>query len=100
MKWANVGVGKLHRPCALRLFLLDAAGHPVVSADAKTDPRNWLPGEHSCREVLWIPAALKAGEYTVALALVAPRGQRPGLRLAMDAPENEGRYELSKVKVE
>ena len=30
MKWANVGVGKLHRPYALRLFLLDAAGQPVV----------------------------------------------------------------------
>ena len=49
---------------------------------------------------LSIPSALKAGEYTVAVALVDPRGQRPRFRLAMDAPENEGRYELSKVKVE
>jgi len=100
MKWANVGVGRLHRPYALHLFLLDAAGQPVASADAKTDPRTWLPGEHDCREVLSIPSALKAGEYTVALALVDSRGQRPRFRLAMDAPENEGRYELSKVKVE
>jgi hypothetical protein len=100
MKWANVGVGKLHHPYALRLYLLNAVSQPVLSADAKADPRDWLPGEHSLTESVPIPSALEAGDYTVALTLVDPSAQRRPWRLAMDAPENEGRYEISKVKVE
>lgn len=100
MKWANVGVGKLQHPYALRLFLLGPAGQPVLSADAKADPRAWLPGAHDLSEPLAVPPALKAGEYAVAVALVDPTGRRAPFRLAMEATEHEGRYELSKVKVE
>ena len=100
MKWANVGVGRLHRPYVLRLFLLDAAGQPAMTTDATADPRDWLPGEQDCAEVLSVPPALKAGDYTVAVALVDLRGQRRPFRLAMDAVESEGRYAVSKVKVE
>ena len=100
MKWANVGVGKLHHPYALRLYLLDGTGKPVVSVEAKADPRDWLPGEHSLTESVPIPAAVEAGDYVVALALVDPSAQRRPWRLAIAAPENEGRYEISKVKVE
>jgi hypothetical protein len=76
MKWANVGVGKLRHSYALRLCLLDGTGQSVVSADAKADPHDWLPGEHSVTELVPIPAALEAGDYTVALALVDPSAQR------------------------
>lgn len=100
MTWANVGVGNLYYPYVLRFFLLDAKGRLAFSADAKTDPRHWLPGEHVLAESLPIPPALEAGEYTLAVALVAPGGQRPPFRLAMDAPEREGRYEVGKVRIE
>ena len=100
MKWANVGVGKLYRPYALRLFLLDSTGQPVLSTDAKADPRDWLPGEHSFAESLLVPQALAVGPYTVALMLGDPHGQGRPFRLAIDAPEQEGRYELSTVKVD
>ncbi len=100
MKWANVGVGKLHHSYALRLYLLDGTGQPVLTAEAKADPRDWLPGEHSVTESLPIPAALEAGDYPVALALVDPSAQRRPWRLAIAAPEHEGRYQISKVKVE
>ena len=100
MKWANVGVGKLYRPFKLRLALLDAAGQPVCSADAKADPRDWLPGERGLVETLPIPATVPAGTYTLTVALVEPAGQRPPLRLAMDAPEQAGRYAVGKVRVE
>jgi hypothetical protein len=36
----------------------------------------------------------------VALTLADPSSQRRPWRLAIDAPENEGRYEISKLKVE
>jgi hypothetical protein len=100
MKWANVGVGKLHHPYALRLYLLGGAAKPVLSADAKADPRDWLPGEHSVTESIPIPTALDPGDYAVALALIEPKVQHRPWRLAIAAPENEGRYEISNVKVE
>ena len=100
MKWANVGVGKLHHACVLRFFLLDAQGQPVLATDSKADPRNWLPGEYSLTEPIQLPFTLQTGEYTLAVALVVPGGQLRPFRLAMDAPEREGRYEISKVKIE
>jgi len=100
MVWENVGVGKLYRPYVLRISLLNGQGRPAFVADAKADPRQWLPGEHNCAESLPLPATLPVGEYTVAVALVIPTGQFPPFRLAMDAPEKDGRYEVSKVKVE
>ena len=99
MKWANVGVGKLHRPFRLRLFLIDGDGQPAAAADAKADPRDWLPGEHHLSAQLPAPAALRDGEYTLAVALVDATGHRPPLRLAMDAPEKQGRYAVSRVQV-
>jgi hypothetical protein len=99
MKWANVGVGRLHRSCALRLFLLDAADQPACAADAKADPRDWLPGEHDLPVPLLVPSTLQAGEYTLAVALVSPVAQARPFRLAMDAPEKDGRYAISKVTV-
>jgi hypothetical protein len=100
MNWANVGVGRLNRPHALRLFLLDATGRPVLATDAKADPRDWLPGEHSVVELLHVPQELAAGRYAVAVMLADPRGQRRPFRLAIEAPEKEGRYELSVLNVE
>ena len=100
MKWANVGVGKLYRPFKLHLSVLDAAGHPVLDTEAKADPCDWLPGERDLAETIQIPATLKAGDYTLTVTLVDPSGQRPPLRLAMDAPEQAGRYTVSKVRVD
>jgi hypothetical protein len=62
MKWANVGVGRLLRAYVLRCSLLDAASQPAFTADAQTDPRAWLPGEHQLTESFRLPASLKAGE--------------------------------------
>ncbi len=99
MTWANVGVGRLQRPYALRIFLLDARGQPVWSADTHADPRGWLPGEHRVNESLALPATLRAGDYTVALALVVPDGGVRPFRLAIDVPEREGRYAVSHVTI-
>lgn len=100
LKWANVGVGKLHRPYALRISLVDAAGRAVFSADAKSDPRDWLPGDHDVTESWLLPATLPAGTYSLAVALVMPQGEARPFRLAIDAPEKDGRYVVSQVRVE
>jgi hypothetical protein len=100
MKWANVGVGKLQHPYRLRLYLLNAAAQPVLSADVEGDPRDWIPGERNLTGSIPIPPTLAAGDYAVGLSLVDPSARRRPWRMAMDAPEKEGRYEISKVQVE
>ena len=100
MKWANVGVGKLHRLHVLRFLLLDAAQQPVTSMDAKADLRDWLPGEHPLNTTLEIHATLKIDDYTLAVAMINPTDAGRPFRLAMDAPEKDGRYAVSTVRVQ
>jgi len=100
MKWANVGVGRLLRPYVLRITLLDSNGKPVMTANATADPRKWLPGEHQITESLPLPVSLKAGDYPLAVAVVDPAGVSHPFRLAIDAPEKEGCYQVSAVRVE
>jgi hypothetical protein len=99
MTWANVGMGKLYHPSTLRFFLRDPAGEAAFIGDSKANPRDWLPGEQRLAESFLVPATLEAGQYRLAVAVVDPGGQRGPFRLAIDAPENQGRYELSKVNV-
>ena len=100
MNWANVGVGKLYQPRHLRLSLLAADGQPAWTADLKADPRAWLPGEHSVHEETSLPPTLNAGEYVLALALVDPTGWDRPFRLAVDAPEKDGRLLVSRLKID
>lgn len=100
MNWANVGVGKLYRPFELRCSLLDSGGSVVFSSTAMADARDWLPGEREITGSLRVPGELKAGDYTLAVALVDASGNHRPLRLAIDAPEKNGWYEISRIKVE
>lgn len=98
MTWANVGVGRLNRAYVLRFHLLDADGRSVAASTSTADPRTWLPGEIELQETITVPAGL-AGTYRLAMALEDPRGQRPPFRLAIDAPEVDGRNVLSRLEV-
>ena len=100
MIWANTGVGKLHRSYALELYLLNSKGESIITCRSKADPRTWLPGVYSVNESMQIPATLGVGEYSLAVALVNTTSQGRPFRLAIDAPESNGRYNLSKVWVE
>ena len=89
MKWANTGVGKLHRRYALELFLLDPRGEPACTVRAKADPRAWLPGEHDLTESFPVPSTLPPGEYILALGLMSSAGGGRPRRLhrASDRPQ-------------
>jgi hypothetical protein len=99
MKWTNLGVGKLYRPYTLQLSLVDFWGKVCFMADAKADPRQWLPGEHQVIESLQLPATLQPGEYTLMVGVIDPGGQRRPFLLAIDAPEHDGRYSVSLVGI-
>jgi hypothetical protein len=99
MKWANVGVGKLYRPYVLRFSLLDTQGQECVALDGAADPRQWLPGEHEVTERLAIPVGLAPGTYTLDIQLMSQGDGRETFRLAMNAPERDGRYQLSTLTI-
>jgi hypothetical protein len=70
------------------------------AANTQADPRDWLPGEHILTQSLAIPATMKPGDYTLAMALVNPGGDVRPFRLAIETPEKDGRYLVSRVKIE
>ncbi|MCF7976221.1 MAG: DUF4832 domain-containing protein [Phycisphaerae bacterium] len=99
MTWANVGVGKIYQDTVLRLLLLDQNEQTLSSVIAVSDPRTWLPGEFEMSEPMPVPARLAAGEYTLALELADQEGHRPNFRLAIECPEKDGRYTVSRIKI-
>jgi hypothetical protein len=99
MKWANVGVGRLYHPYVLRVFLLGPEGQPATATDLKAQPAEWSPGERIMEESWLLPANLKPGRYRLALCMVDPTSQRRPFRLAMEAPETDGRYTVGEVEV-
>ena len=101
MKWANVGVAKLYRSFKLQVSLRNSAGEAVTTTTvADIDPRDWLPGERDLSASVPIPVGLSPGEYALAVAITDPANQRRPLSLAMDAPEKDGWYQVSRVVVE
>ena len=100
MKWENVGVGKLYRPYKVSVALRNAANEIVASTSSDADPRDWLPGKYIAKASLTLPANLKAGEYAVEVGLFDVAGQRQPLHIAIDAPEKDGWYLISHIKVE
>ena len=46
------------------------------------------------------PGGVDVFVHRLALALVEPGARNPWFRLAIDAPEKDGRYEVGRVKVE
>lgn len=67
------------------------------SRSSRSSPR--FPGEHPVSESFQLPAMLESGEYMLAVGVMDPNGQRPPLSLAIDAPENDGRYSVSRLTI-
>jgi hypothetical protein len=99
MKWSNTGVGKLYLTYILRFYLLGPKNEIVFQSDAKCDPRSWLPGQYQVTETVQLPATIKKGTYKLALAMVDKAGKRQMFRLAIDTPENDGKYILSNIRI-
>jgi hypothetical protein len=102
MHWANVGVGKLYHPYELRLSLHGMTDPSAAVTDATGSgppPRDWLPGEQDITAVLRVPSRLRPGDYLLSVALLDPSRPRRHLNLAIDAPEEKGWYQVSRVKI-
>jgi hypothetical protein len=100
MHWANVGVGKLYRCYQLRVALCNTAGKTVAAIVAKTNPREWLPGVTDVAAQIIVPSGIPSGKYQLTVALVDPGGIFPPLRLAIDAPNTDGWYQVGQVTID
>lgn len=59
----------------------------------------WLPGDHAVTESLEIPVTPGPGDYDLTVGLVDPTGGRRPFILAIDAPEQNGRYSVSRITI-
>jgi len=99
MKWTNSGVGKIYKPYILKLFLLDKNDRVIFTGDAKADLQTWLPGEHNINQLFYIPGSVKKGEYKMAVAIVSQAASQPPFRLAIDVPQKDGMYLVSRLTI-
>ncbi|NQT16206.1 MAG: DUF4832 domain-containing protein [Planctomycetes bacterium] len=100
MKWSNVGVGKLYRQYPLVVYLVDADGKVACQEEQNgVDPSTWLPGDCEVSGTIQIAKTVRAGTYTLAVALVDRDTRKPAIRLAIDVPHDERLYHISRVRV-
>ena len=70
-----------------------------MKSDGKTASEQWVPGEHPIAESLQLPVTIESGEYTFKVGVMDPTDQRRPFRLAIDAPERDGRYSVSRLTI-
>jgi len=99
MDWNNKGVAPFYFRWPLELSLIDSNGNVAVSGLTNEDIRTWLPGIKSVSHLLDIPSDLTPGTYTLAAAIIDPETGKPGINLAINGRNSDGRYLLSDVKV-
>jgi hypothetical protein len=95
--WENKGVAPCYRRWPLALRLKSAATSVVLETPA--DIRTWLPGDAVYDDAVFLPAALPAGDYELAIGLVDPQTRAPKVRLAIAGRDPEGWYPLGKITV-
>lgn len=65
----NVGYAAPFNPRQAKLVLRNTSGGAETVLTLATDPRTWLPGEHTITESLTLPSGMAAGAYKLFLAL-------------------------------
>ncbi len=118
MKWQNVGSAPCYRPYRLAYRLSADHGYRRVFPGKNTVNR-WLPGSielfteeffkqpadlppgnvADVQDVISLPGDLAPGEYTLALAVVDEKTEKPVVRLGIQGRADDGWYPLSRVSV-
>ncbi len=95
--WENQGVAPIYRqyPFALRL---KSAGRTHVMVTG-ADIRNWLPGDATYNDAVFVPAEMPPGEYELEVALVDEASREPAIKLAIAGINAEGWYPMGKITV-
>ncbi|MBS4196422.1 DUF4832 domain-containing protein [Lederbergia citri] len=99
MKWENSGVAPFYFDWPLEISLANQDGKIVHKEKGAADIREWLPGEHSIKEVISIPRNLKKGVYEVNVAILDPDKEEPAIYLEMKGKRDDLRYKVGEINV-
>jgi hypothetical protein len=98
MWWLNAGVAPVYREHRLAVELRSANGSGAFTVPV--DVRKWLPGDAVFDGPLYVPENLKPGKYTVRIAMLDPRTEKPAIALAIEGRQPDGWYELGEITVQ
>jgi len=118
MKWQNVGSAPCYKPYRLAYRLADQAGLEKIFVGQVTVDR-WLPGSIdlfsddffrqpddlppgeivSVADSILLPADMPGGTYSLSIAVVEEKSERPVVRLAIKGRADDGWYPLSKISL-
>lgn len=99
MQWNNIGVAPFYYDWPLELSLADSKGKIVAKTTTTADIRTWLPGTITTTQSIKIPKSLKAGKYTLCVAIIDPSTGEPGIKLGIEGLRSDGRYTLNNITV-
>ncbi|MCK4572481.1 hypothetical protein KAT89_06150, partial [candidate division WOR-3 bacterium] len=71
----------------------------ALQQDLNLDIRNWLPGTHTVSFNIFIPSDISPNIYDVKLAIHDPIKDAPGVMFANTGQDEEGRYLVSRLKI-
>jgi len=95
----NKGVAPFYFEWPLVFYLIDSDGDVALQQDLNLDIRNWLPGTHTVTTNVLIPSDVPPNTYNVKLAIHDPVKDAPGVMFANTGQDKEGRYLVSRLKI-
>lgn len=95
----NRGNAPFYFKWPLEISLVNALGEVKATVRSSTDIRKWQPGTSNNTVYLTLPKSLAAGEYTVQVAILDPDTGKPGVNLAIQGRQQDGRYLLGNLLV-
>jgi hypothetical protein len=99
MQWNNKGVAPFYYQWPLELSLADSKGKIVTKTTTAADITKWLPGVTTATQSIKIPKDLKAGNYTLCVAIIDPSTGKPGIKLGIEGIRTDGRYALNTITI-
>jgi len=98
MWWLNAGVAPVYADYVLAIRLQGAGGTAVIRTPA--DLRKWLPGDSIFEDTVPVPDSIPPGEYRFGIALLDARTLEPAITLAIQGRQDDGWYDLGKLRLE
>ena len=95
--WENIGVAPVYRDYIVAIRLCNEQKKLILPTTANL--RNWLPGDISFDDKVYIPFDTPTGKYRVEIAVVSPVSLVPCVKLAIEGITGDGWYHLGEIEI-
>lgn len=96
----NKGIAPFYFQWPLVCYLVNQNGETSYRQTLDIDIRQWLPGVLNSTATLHLPQDLTRGLYNIKLAIHDPQIDKPAVMFANTNRDDEGRYLVSKLRVQ